>query len=187
MAEQEAAAKSGCFSRFFRLLLCAHSTNAPPIHPSDHLPPPQTLPSLPDKSSPVPPTPGLVARLMGLDSLPNNPRVSIRVAPDSVPRSKSVNFIDYLLRFDPAHQEQEGSHRRVRTSSFREVPVLSSSPATSLSLQPEKDDDVVVFLWDDVDMAARESRPGEVVRHRSKKQEVGLQESKKQRKEKNNG
>ncbi|KAK4268590.1 hypothetical protein QN277_025220 [Acacia crassicarpa] len=184
MAEQpqDEVAKSGCFSRFFRLLLCAHSTNAPPIHPSDHLPPPQTPPSLPNKPNPVPTTPSLVARLMGLESLPNTSRVSNRVLPDSVPRSKSFNFIDYLLQLDPTHQDrQEASHRRFRTSSFREVPVLSSP-----FRQEKNDGDVVVFLWDDVDAAARESRRDDVVGQSLKKQEeVGsLKELKKQRKEK---
>lgn len=183
MAENREVAKSGCFSRFFRLLLCAHSTNAPPIHPSEHFPPLQTLPSLPNKSNPVPTTPNVVARLMGLDSLPNNSRV----APDSVPRSKSVNFLDYLLQFDPAHPE--GSHhRRVRTSSFREIPASSSAYTTTRSFPPEKNSDVVVFLWEeDINKAARESKPSEVVRHSTKKQQVGLKESKKQWKEKNEG
>lgn len=97
---------------------------------------------------------------MGLDSLPNTSRVSFRVKPpDSVTRSKSVNFIDYLLQFDPSyHQEQERIHRRMRTSSFREVPaVMMASPAE------KNGGDVVVFSWENANKpVARESRCNKV-------------------------
>ncbi|GAU13980.1 hypothetical protein TSUD_263070 [Trifolium subterraneum] len=56
---------------------------------------------------------------MGLDSLPSTKKVVKGTTLDSVPRSKSVNFVDYLLDFD----QNITNHRRVKTSSsFREVP-----------------------------------------------------------------
>lgn len=61
-------------------------------------------------------------------------------APDSVTRSKSVSFADYLMDFDIAPANQ---HRRVRTSvSFREVPAVLS--------QEEGKEFLVVYL-DSVD------------------------------------
>lgn len=65
-------------------------------------------------------TPGVVARLMGLSSLPDANWVpNHRARPGAVSRSKSVNFADYLLDFD----SNQSHHRRIRTSaSFREVP-----------------------------------------------------------------
>lgn len=90
--------------------------------------------------------PNLVARLMGLDSLP--PSYDF---PQKNPffRSRSVNFAEYLLNFDLMKHDNSPSlrHRRVRTSvSFREVP---SSP-----LKPQSEEFVVTYL-DSVD----ESKP----------------------------
>lgn len=59
---------------------------------------------------------------MGLSSPPDANWVPNHRAPGAVPRSKSVNFADYLLHFDSS----QAHHRRVRTSaSFREVPPLN--------------------------------------------------------------
>ncbi|KAF7825529.1 ALC-interacting protein [Senna tora] len=153
---QDPAKPSGCFSSFLRLLLCASQSNhAPPlIHPSDdhhlsshyshsHSQTPSCFfhPNKPNANSESTiPAPGLVARLMGLDSLPNTSRVSNRVAPESVPRSRSVNFIDYLVHEEPA------SHRRARTSSFREAPTTTFP---SLSFHQQNDHEIVVLLLDD--------------------------------------
>ncbi|KAL6133054.1 hypothetical protein ACLB2K_065291 [Fragaria x ananassa] len=139
---------SSCFNGVLRRLLC---TGNVPTHPSldyisDSNPtqltkPPKTpnhepkFQALPSPSANV--TPGIVARLMGLDSLPESNWVR---APDSVTRSKSVSFADYLMDFDIAPANQ---HRRVRTSvSFREVPAVLS--------QEEGKEFLVVYL-DSVD------------------------------------
>ncbi|CAN6724139.1 unnamed protein product [Malus baccata var. baccata] len=113
---------SGCFNGILRRLLCNGSV---PTHPSDQIPESNTtqLAKSPIKQNPDPKiqtsasvTPGIVARLMGLDSLPETNWVSR--APELVSRSRSLSFADYLMGFD-----SNDLHRRVRTSvSFREVP-----------------------------------------------------------------
>lgn len=105
---------SGCFSGLFRRLLCAG--NPPQTHPSDRFPDPvQFDDELKFSATKIQSNgPGVVARLMGLESLP---RTSVHKIPGPVTRSRSVNFMDYLLEFNPT----ETKHRRVRTSvSFRE-------------------------------------------------------------------
>ena len=139
---------SGCFSGIVRLLLCKGSHQT---HPSDQ----RVEPITPEffnhvkkdtkigvhakVEAPVSTTPGVVARLMGLDSLPDNNWVPRRRSnPESVPRSRSVNFMDYLLQLDLA----QAQHRRVRTSvSFREVPALMN----------QENHDVYVLYLDDHD------------------------------------
>ncbi|KAJ4704425.1 ALC-interacting protein [Melia azedarach] len=121
-------ADSGCFAGVLRRLLCQGSLQT---HPSDQM----TEISKPEVNEqkeepkteaktqpPGPPriAPGVVARLMGLESLPEANWVPKGKTPDQVTRSRSVNFMDYLLEFNAAQAQQ---HRRVRTSvSFREVP-----------------------------------------------------------------
>ncbi|KAK2656576.1 hypothetical protein Ddye_009628 [Dipteronia dyeriana] len=137
-------AESGCFSSILRRILCQGSLQT---HPSDQ------IPEIIDRAEYVEPkkkepviqakiqtlgSPGVVAKLMGLDSLPEPNWVPTGKSPDSVTRSRSVNFMDYLLKFDlsqAAHQ-----HRRVRTSvSFREVP-------TSKLHQQNNDNLFVMYL-----------------------------------------
>ncbi|KAL5806898.1 hypothetical protein ACOSQ4_029631 [Xanthoceras sorbifolium] len=117
-------ADSGCFSGILRRLLCQGSLQT---HPSDQIPElnradfdePKKEPATQAKIQ-TPGAPGVVARLMGLESLPEPNWIPTGKAPDSVTRSRSVNFMDYLLKFDLS---QATLHRRVRTSvSFREVP-----------------------------------------------------------------
>ncbi|KAG5042357.1 hypothetical protein JHK87_006272 [Glycine soja] len=132
---QKPQPKPGCFSfsSFLRVLLCAGNGTSPPVHPyhiteSDesknaHFTKEKMVVN--DNGNDDISAPGVVARLMGLDSLPN-PKWVVKCGsgsiPDSVPRSRSVNFVDYLLEFDASHVS---SHRRVKTStSFREVPSL---------------------------------------------------------------
>ncbi|KAK9124519.1 hypothetical protein Sjap_014121 [Stephania japonica] len=62
-------------------------------------------------------TPGLVARLMGLESLPDSSSARRRI-PDSIGRSRSVNSANYWSEFDPT----QGQQRRVK--SFREMPTF---------------------------------------------------------------
>ncbi|KAJ0028719.1 hypothetical protein Pint_34860 [Pistacia integerrima] len=117
---------SGCFSCILRRLLCQGSHQT---YPSDQIAEPAEVEFNEPKKELKPETeiltqgaPGIVARLMGLDSLPEASCVPKGKAPDAVTRSKSVNFMDYLLQFDLAQAPQ---HRRVRTSvSFREVPTF---------------------------------------------------------------
>ncbi|KAK8713981.1 hypothetical protein V6N13_149183 [Hibiscus sabdariffa] len=98
---------SGCFSAAFRLFLCSGS---PQTHPSDNI----MEPNADDNAAMVrvqsESGPGVVARLMGLDSLPEKNWVPKGETPGQVTRSRSVNFMDYMLEFDLTHA---GHHRRV--------------------------------------------------------------------------
>ncbi|XP_044492991.1 uncharacterized protein LOC123216585 isoform X2 [Mangifera indica] len=118
---------SGCFSCILRRLFCQGSQQT---YPSDQVAEPEEAEfnkqpkkaSKPEAQILTQGAPGIVARLMGLDSLPEASWDRKENALDSVTRSKSVNFMDYLLQLDLAQAHQ---HRRVRTSvSFREVPTL---------------------------------------------------------------
>jgi len=119
--EKQENSRNGCFSSFLKVLLCARNETSPPIYPSENVEEKETIHHKKDKHFDDSVAPGVVARLMGLDSLPSTKRVVKGTTLDSVPRSKSVNFVDYLLEFD----QNMGSHRRVKTSaSFREVPSM---------------------------------------------------------------
>ncbi|XP_062095146.1 uncharacterized protein LOC133801034 [Humulus lupulus] len=145
MAKSEAT-NYGCFSGVLRRMLC---TGNVPTHPSDNvadlIPNPTEFKSFQVKNPTKKPevqaqtSPGVVARLMGLDSLPSDPKwVPNERARDSFSRSRSVNFAEYMLNFDVA----DAHHRRVRTSvSFRETPV---------SFQPQNREVLVVYLDDNV-------------------------------------
>lgn len=141
MAKSKSKPKPRCFPSILRVLLCAGNETSPPVHPSDHITEKDESENshstkerlvVNDDVS----TPGVVARLMGLDSLPN-PKLVVKCSngtPNSVPRSRSVNFVDYLLEFDV----NNANHRRVKTSaSFREVPNLV-----------QKGDELFVFCMD---------------------------------------
>lgn len=121
-----ATSTKSCFSGILSRLLC---TGSLPTHPSDsdHLPEfdkTDFINYLPKKNEYEVKgggTPGVVARLMGLDSLP----VDMTWLPNKDNsihfRSRSVNSANYLSPLDLA--AQESYHRRVRTSvSFREIP-----------------------------------------------------------------
>ncbi|XP_073157487.1 uncharacterized protein [Henckelia pumila] len=116
-----------CFSGILRGLLC---TGSLPTHPSEHF----NIESCTTQNLEKSPAgysdaydhvnkqeaakPGVVARLMGLDSLPASPLQNSKTL-GSYFRSRSVNSIDFLSQLDPCPRR----HRRVRTSvSFREVP-----------------------------------------------------------------
>ncbi|CAN0927914.1 hypothetical protein LINGRAHAP2_LOCUS36168 [Linum grandiflorum] len=140
------SSSSGCFSAVARLLLCKRNLQT---HPNSDLTPDRRL-NQNNKdhyfdcqeeaneetqiSTPAAPAPGVVARLMGLESLPPTPparrRASSAAADDSVTRSRSVNFMDYyLLQHDFDFSSSNGRHRRVRTSvSFREVSPAATAP-----------------------------------------------------------
>ncbi|KAF8042064.1 hypothetical protein BT93_A0610 [Corymbia citriodora subsp. variegata] len=149
---------SGCFSALLRHLLCSDGA---PTHPSDDATvaepssqhaagaDPAFIKESP-KRDPVrthwqPQKPaGVVARLMGLDSLPDTKWVPSAKSPDAFLRSRSVNFMDYLLELDLDGAESN-RHRRVRTSvSFREVPA-------SLADREKSEDLIVLYLGDEED------------------------------------
>ncbi|KAL1083257.1 hypothetical protein V6Z11_D09G187900 [Gossypium hirsutum] len=109
---------SGCFSSVLRRILCS---GTPQTHPSDHIVGLNTVDDIAKVEVQASETgPGIVARLMGLDSLPENNWLQKSKIPGPVTRSRSVNFMDYMLELD----FKQTKHRRVRTSSssFREVP-----------------------------------------------------------------
>lgn len=120
---------SGCLPAVLRRLLCSGNL---PTHPSEALTEPKPDTKLMARATE--PGPGVVARLMGLSSLPDPHWVPNHLAPGAVPRSKSVNFADYLLHFD----SNQAHHRRIRTSaSFREVP--TSNPHNDFFVLYTKD------------------------------------------------
>lgn len=107
------ATSSKCFSGIFQKLVCGGSL---PTHPCDQVKEPNRTTFEANSISSNKNSPGIVARLMGLDSLPQEER---RSNFGSFSRSRSVNSLDHLVQFNLAH------HRRVRTSvSFREIPNL---------------------------------------------------------------
>jgi len=164
MAEPSPA-KPSCFSDFFHLLFCAQNGNRSLMQPnSDPITKPyvsEVVHGLKKDAMVNAAKPGVVARLMGLDSLPSTSLVSNTNTPDSVPRSRSVNFVDYLLKFDTSQANQ------VKTSaSFREVPALHKS----------KNHDHVVFFWDS-------GSEDHEVESFSRVQEMGWEESRQRKKQ----
>lgn len=163
--------KTGCFSSFLKVLLCAGNGTSPPVYPSDQVTESDETELVHVHSNKdamvddyAASTPGVVARLMGLESLPNTGLLTKGATPDSVPRSRSVNFVDYLLEFDINYAD---NHRRVKTSaSFREVPALVQ----------RKNRDLVVLYWDDNETKDEEARCN------LKKKEMGLGELKEKKK-----
>lgn len=197
---QRANPKTGCLTAVVRRLLCSGSQQT---HPSDNiLDSDETLQLLstyeeieePKKETktetqtqeddvspqPLPPPPNVVAKLMGLDN-PATGSNRFRYFEDSgsaVARSKSVNFMDYILR---VNEEEEGEDekdghlpcRRVRASvSFREIVPTS---ARSSSNQQQKKHDFLLMYLDKLD-EKREL----VGSSRSKRFEKVLEDSKKQ-------
>ncbi|KAG7553750.1 hypothetical protein ISN44_As11g000740 [Arabidopsis suecica] len=172
---QRANPKTGCLTAVVRRLLCSGSQQT---HPSDNiLDSDETLQLLipyeeieePKKEiktetetqnddvslhppPPPPPPPNVVAKLMGLDHpAPGSKR--FRYFDDSgsaVARSKSVNFMDYILR---GHEEEEDEDekdgqrqcRRVKASvSFREI--VPTSARWSSNNQQKKHDFLLLYL-----------------------------------------
>ncbi|KAJ9185371.1 hypothetical protein P3X46_005013 [Hevea brasiliensis] len=178
ISNSAAGSGSGCLSGIARLLLCKGSLQT---HPSDQITYPNTAEfdrvnkyqknevniklengTTTATAPAAAAAPGVVARLMGLDSLPDTNWVPKGRTPDSVTRSRSVNFMDYLLDFDLS----QAQHRRVKTSvSFREVPTLLN--------QQNQHDFFVLYL----DNTEKTKKGGSKLR----KSEVGLEELKQQK------
>lgn len=111
------SATAGCIAGVLRRLLCSSSL---PTYPADHILETYSVQcdiQLKGKEGTEPKvTPSIVARLMGLDSIP-----ATQMTTNSVVRSRSMNSADYPPERDRMHV----SHRRVKTSlSFREVPAF---------------------------------------------------------------
>ncbi|EYU26673.1 hypothetical protein ABFS82_12G175100 [Erythranthe guttata] len=133
MANAANTTPSKCFSGILRRLICSGSL---PTHPSDDKFVELNIEQKPEEYSmehraanmkvEAASTPGVVARLMGLDSFPSSPFLAPKekTTLGSFFRSRSVNSIDFLSHFDPIIIKQgrpHHHHRRVRTSvSFRE-------------------------------------------------------------------
>ncbi|KAF5191002.1 hypothetical protein FRX31_019411 [Thalictrum thalictroides] len=123
------------FSTVLRRFLCSGSLRAHPFDcvkhvdgiavESDHLEIVEKL----EQGSVM--TPGIVARLMGLETMPEfNSK-------DSIGRSRSVNSVDFWSEFD----QNQSQHRRVKSSlSFREMP----------SFLEEEDDKFFVLSFENV-------------------------------------
>ncbi|KAI4302674.1 hypothetical protein MLD38_038394 [Melastoma candidum] len=149
---------SGCLATVLRHLLCRHGA---PTHPTDvagelGLSPVGHCGQIPEDRSKLGGgrdelgvtlsgrRAGVVARLMGLETLPDVKWVPSVKSPDVFSRSRSVNFMDYLLEVDLSSiRAPRRQHRRAMTSvSFREVSVPNSVPT------PKEKDFVIVILGD---------------------------------------
>ncbi|KAG6403205.1 hypothetical protein SASPL_135422 [Salvia splendens] len=118
MPESRQIKSSKCFAAVLSRLLCSGGL---PTHPSDQLIEPKIekfeFPAKPEEIGNRSSSPGVVARLMGLESFPVDSQYKERTLGDFF-RSRSVNSIDFLSHFDLAKPR---CHRRVRTwVSFRE-------------------------------------------------------------------
>ncbi|KAE8729426.1 Zinc finger family protein [Hibiscus syriacus] len=124
------SATTGCLSGILRRILCSRTL---PTQPSDHTTEEANSVAtfnkqqqLDDASSKV--TPGIVARLMGLDCLPETTLLKSQLHPNSITRSRSMNSADYKQDSGSIH----GKHRRLNsTLSFRDMP-------TYIELENEK-------------------------------------------------
>ncbi|KAK3035464.1 hypothetical protein RJ639_032889 [Escallonia herrerae] len=120
------SANSGCLTGVLRRLLCFNDL---PTYPSDHIKEVEFevneneilhCMKTEDKVGSSG-TPGIVARLMGLDSMPRIGLEKTQISPNSVARSRSMNSADSLKEFE----SMQGEHRRVKSSlSFREAPTF---------------------------------------------------------------
>ncbi|CAI9774801.1 unnamed protein product [Fraxinus pennsylvanica] len=131
MANSVDANSAKCFSGVIRRLLCGGSL---PTHPSEQFAESKNCkevdhPLENDLKSDearvkAAEAPGVVARLMGLDSLPGDIKPKDKSLA-SYFRSRSVNSIDFLAQFDVSSKLSPAKHRRVRTAvSLGEVPSL---------------------------------------------------------------
>ncbi|KAK3019281.1 hypothetical protein RJ639_004230 [Escallonia herrerae] len=120
------SANSRCLTGVLRWLLCFNNL---PTYPSDHIKEAEFevneneslhCMKTEDKVGSSG-TPGIVARLMGLDSMPGIGLERTQRSPNSVARSRSMNSADSLKEFEST----QGEHCRVKSSlSFREAPTF---------------------------------------------------------------
>lgn len=165
MCSNSKSATAGCLAGILRRILCSGSL---PTYPSDQIT--EETNSLwfselrkfkAEEEIQTPSTPGLVARLMGLDSMPD---VDLGSAPNSVSRSRSMNSVDCLVGCD---KKQGKNHRRVKsTLSFRDVPAF-------VELENEE-----FFI-----LSFENGNGGKEVRSKARKCEVGFGELKQRKTE----
>lgn len=121
------SATASCLTGLLRRILCSRSL---PTHPSDQITETssilcdgrhQELIKSNEKLETTAATPGVVARLMGLESFPETSSVDMRVSANSISRSRSMNSVEFRGESD----QMRGQHRRVKsTLSFREMPTF---------------------------------------------------------------
>ncbi|KAE8039280.1 hypothetical protein FH972_011708 [Carpinus fangiana] len=123
------SAAAGCLAGILRRILCSGNL---PTHPSDQIREADSVVCDKDQELKAAKecierfeasaSPGIVARLMGLDSIPEiNNLLHERSKPNSISRCRSMNSADQLAGLD----SMQGQHRRVKsTLSFREMPTF---------------------------------------------------------------
>ena len=165
------SAAAGCLTGILRRILCSGNL---PTHPSDQIREADSVVCDKDQELKAAKecierfeasaSPGIVAKLMGLDSMPEiNNLLHARSKPNSILRSRSMNSADQLAGFD----SMQGQHRRVKsTLSFREMP-------TFLELENEN------FLI----LSFETEGENKELRSKGKKSEVGFGELKQRRAE----
>ncbi|KAK3206543.1 hypothetical protein Dsin_020589 [Dipteronia sinensis] len=132
------SAVSGCFAGILHRILCSRSL---PTYPSDQITESCSIFSRDQELEETKQNdredkavaPGVVARLMGLESMPN-------MRPDSITRSRSMNSLDYCNKGSGMDQMQ-GEHRRVKSSTFSgsEIPAF---------LELEENEDFLVLNFE---------------------------------------
>lgn len=178
MPEPRETNSSKCFSGVLSRLLCSGGL---PTHPSEQLIEPsieKLKPLEAEENAKRSSSPGVVARLMGLESFPTE-NYKERTLGDFF-RSRSVNSIDFLSHFDPV-KPRNHRHRRVRTSvSFREG-VRDDFASVVLLLEEEYQAKIEEEMrGKNVEIQEkRESVYGENVEIKEKRKSVSLKKKKK--------
>ncbi|XP_027368439.1 uncharacterized protein LOC113874417 [Abrus precatorius] len=123
------SASAGYLTAILRRILCSGGL---PTHPSDQIRELDSMSKMNGKvqefkakqnteatttTATTTVTPGLVARLMGLNSMGERHTPFEANSSSSLSRSKSMNFVDYLGEC----KQMDGQHKHVKSSSFREV------------------------------------------------------------------
>ncbi|XP_030537401.1 uncharacterized protein LOC115745917 [Rhodamnia argentea] len=117
LCSPKGSTSGGCITGVLRRILCSRSL---PTHPFEcDKDRDQFKPK--GKNEPNT-TPGIVARLMGLESLPNSSSTHTHKSPNSISRSRSLNYLDFK-EDECDDDETKWQHLRVSsTLSFRETP-----------------------------------------------------------------
>lgn len=117
------SATAGCLAGILRRLLCSGTL---PTHPSDHITEETNSVNssqylkVQEKILSLE-SPGLVARLMGLESMPDVDFDCVKSRPNSVSRSRSMNSTDRLAGYYDSKQQGQHHRRAKSTVSFRET------------------------------------------------------------------
>ncbi|KAL3750526.1 hypothetical protein ACJRO7_011516 [Eucalyptus globulus] len=116
LSSPKGATSGGCIAGVLRRILCSSNL---PTHPFECDNDRDQFKSK-EKNEPNT-TPGIVARLMGLESLPNTSSVHAHKSPCSISRSRSLSYLDF--KEDEHGDETKWQHLQVSsTLSFRETP-----------------------------------------------------------------